>query len=74
MDTEQGPGFTILTSHVNALVKPVHDRKHVVIPASDIATLGVLFEPYPEALMHTVMVSQRVNNGRNKDASCQNSI
>lgn len=83
-DTEKGPAFTILTTGANDLVKPVHDRMPVIVghnaisiwlsPEADIPTLTGLFEPYSAAYMQSWKVSQQVNNPRNKDSTCQNSI
>lgn len=83
-ETGQGPGFTILTTHANDVVAPVHNRMPVILghnavgiwlsEESDITALSELLAPFPDALMQSVKVSQRVNNARNKDASCQNSI
>lgn len=82
--TDTGAGFTILTTRANAVVSPVHDRMPVILGhnaaslwlavGSAEAALCGLLEPAPDSQIAAVRVSQRVNNAKHKDASCQNPL
>ncbi len=82
----QGPAgpletCTILTTEANDLVRPVHDRMPVILPAGahaewldprrqDPGLLGPLLRPYPAEQMRSFAVGARVNNPRHEGARC----
>jgi putative SOS response-associated peptidase YedK len=72
---------TIITTHANSLMAPLHQRMPVIVPSDaydlwldpgvgDTERLLPLLVPYPAESMHAVPVSQHVNNPRHEDAAC----
>jgi len=72
---------TIITTHANALMAPLHQRMPVIVPpesydlwldpgVGDTERLLPLLVPYPAESMQAVPVSQHVNNPRHEDAAC----
>ncbi|HKP18343.1 MAG TPA: SOS response-associated peptidase [Gaiellaceae bacterium] len=69
---------TIITTHPNELVAPVHDRMPVILPAEAEAVwldpaiskehALALLQPYPAELMAALPASTRANSIRNDDA------
>ena len=68
---------TIIVTEANPLIRPVHERMPVILPAAAYATwldpaqqdpaiLLPLLRPYPEQAMHLHPVSKRVNSPRNQ--------
>lgn len=78
-DGKELRSFTIVTTEPNELVKPVHDRMPVILPAEAVKTwlgsdaspetLKGLLRPYPAKCMRAELVSSRVNSARNDDPS-----
>jgi putative SOS response-associated peptidase YedK len=79
----QGPveSCAILTTEANELVRPVHDRVPVILPArhwqawldrdlQDAAELVPLLQPYPADAMRAYPVEQLVSNPRNDGPRC----
>ncbi len=74
----KGLDFAILTTEANAVVRPVHDRMPVVIPANEVERwiagsadeARALIEPAPPELLDEREVSKRVNSAANDDAAC----
>lgn len=73
--------FTIITTHANELLKPIHDRMPVILrPADeekwldpgqvDAAKLAPLLNPYPSEEMAAYDVSTLVNSPKNDSAAC----
>jgi putative SOS response-associated peptidase YedK len=82
-DGEGGPveSCAILTTTANELVRPVHERMPVILPAQnwaawldpqmqDAVALAPLLRPYPTNAMRAYAVSQLVNNPRNDGPEC----
>lgn len=82
-DPETGPidSFTILTTHANERVRPLHDRMPVILPAEhydlwldpgaqDTAALAPLLRPYPDDEIEYEPVSRLVNNPKNDVPQC----
>ena len=72
---------TIITTHANELMAPLHDRMPVIIPPDkydlwldvavrEIERLKPLLAPYDSAAMRATPVSTRVNNPRHESADC----
>jgi putative SOS response-associated peptidase YedK len=72
---------TIITTHANSLMSPLHQRMPVIVPpesydlwldpgVGDTQRLLPLLVPYPAEFMHAVPVSPHVNNPRHEDAAC----
>jgi putative SOS response-associated peptidase YedK len=72
---------TIITTRANEIMKPIHDRMPVIIPADqedtwldptvdDSARLLALLEPYPADEMETCEVSRIVNSVANDSPQC----
>ena len=67
--------FSIITGEPNELVKPIHNRMPVIIPAdgyqkwlspsTSIADAGDMLKPFPAGNMEAWRVSKSVNNPRN---------
>jgi putative SOS response-associated peptidase YedK len=79
----EGPveSCAILTTEANELVRPVHDRMPVILPAQhwmewldvrlqDAAELVPLLRPYPADAMRAHPVGPAVNNPRNHGPEC----
>jgi putative SOS response-associated peptidase YedK len=71
----------ILTTGANDVLRPVHDRMPVIVPADaydrwldpavqDPAAVADLLAPYPAGEMAATPVSRRVNNPRFDDPAC----
>jgi putative SOS response-associated peptidase YedK len=80
---ESGPveSCAILTTTANELVRPIHERMPVILPAQhwaawldpqmqDAVALAPLLRPYPADAMRAYAVSQLVNNPRNDGPEC----
>jgi putative SOS response-associated peptidase YedK len=72
---------TIITTEANELMKPIHERMPVIIPAElldkwlDPAIEGKeqlldMLRPYPAGEMEAYPVSKRVNSPRNNSPEC----
>jgi putative SOS response-associated peptidase YedK len=72
---------TVLTTEANDLVRPVHDRMPVILPAehhdawldprtADPALLHSWLVPYPAGEMTAVAANPHVNNARNEGPAC----
>jgi putative SOS response-associated peptidase YedK len=75
----------ILTTEANELVRPVHDRMPVILPArhwpawpdaglQGAAELVPLLRPYPADAMRAYPVGALVNNPRNEGPSCLTAV
>lgn len=73
--------FTILTTHPNSLLAPIHDRMPVILPRAahalwldptteDAETLEPLLAPYPAEEMLATPVGTFVNSPRNDGPQC----
>ena len=73
--------FTIITTHPNEVVEPVHKRMPVILQPADYAawldpeqddkaSLSSLLGPFPAALMEGYPVSTYVNNPANEGPRC----
>jgi putative SOS response-associated peptidase YedK len=69
--------FTIIVTNGNSLLKPIHDRMPVILPAetwdhwltaTDTSIPLALLQSYPANKMRAYKVSTRVNSPRNNDA------
>ncbi len=74
-DDDERPGFAILTTSANDLVRPYHDRMPVIVHLEDMdrwldpeidepGPLEPLYIPFPAELMDQWAVSKDVNNAR----------
>lgn len=71
---------TILTTESNELIRPLHDRMPVVLPAdawdlwlaadAPLPALTDLMRPFAAERMEAVVVSRRLNSVANDDAEC----
>lgn len=72
---------TILTTAPNKLMKSLHDRMPVILSPNDYdfwldteanepASLGYLYEPYPESELIATPVSRVVNNAKHEGPDC----
>jgi len=72
---------TIITTTPNELIRPIHDRMPVILPAScrdswldpeltDVIELGKMLQPFDAALMNTYPVTRQVNSPANNDQRC----
>jgi putative SOS response-associated peptidase YedK len=71
---------TIITIEANDLVRPIHERMPVILPAEQYAqwldstqpaeSLHALLHPYPADAMAAYPVSRTVNNVRNDSPAC----
>jgi putative SOS response-associated peptidase YedK len=68
--------FAILTTSPNGLMRPIHDRMPVIVPAelheAWLASGGEAppeIPPYPADAMRAEAITRRVNSPRNDDAS-----
>ena len=70
------PSCAIITTVVNGLLRPIHDRMPVVLPrdmeafwldgsVDDPAALGSVLSPYPDEEMEAFEVSTLVNSAAN---------
>jgi putative SOS response-associated peptidase YedK len=67
----------ILTTHANALLRPVHDRMPVIVPPEHYARwldstqedVGELLVPAADGVLHAQPIGRRVNSVQNDDAS-----
>jgi putative SOS response-associated peptidase YedK len=76
--------FSIFTTQPNELVSPIHDRMPVILSPDAIdawldnnspnETLRELMRPFPANGMQVWQVSKAVNNVKNKEAACINSL
>jgi len=79
-DDKMIDSFTILTTSANDLMRPIHDRMPVIIPAAEYGTwlnpraapaeLLPLLRPSDDATLIATPVSTRVNSPKNDDAGC----
>jgi putative SOS response-associated peptidase YedK len=71
---------TIITTEPNDLLRPLHNRMPVILPAADYAQwldpdtprgpLGALLRPYPPEEMSAYPVRRTVNNARHEGPEC----
>jgi putative SOS response-associated peptidase YedK len=72
---------TLLTTDANDVLRPVHNRMPVILPAAayerwldpngkDVAALKALLGPYPPEEMTGYPVTDHVNNPRHEDPGC----
>ena len=72
---------TILTTTPNELMKPLHDRMPVILSPNDFdvwldseknepASLGYLYEPFPDSELIATPVSTIVNNAKHEGPDC----
>jgi putative SOS response-associated peptidase YedK len=71
---------TIITTEPNDLLRPLHNRMPVILPAADYAQwldpdtprgpLGALLQPYPAEEMTAYPVHRTVNNARHEGPEC----
>jgi putative SOS response-associated peptidase YedK len=71
---------TIITTEPNDLLRPLHNRMPVILPAADYAQwldpdtprgpLGALLRPYPPEEMAAYPVRRTVNNARHEGPEC----
>lgn len=75
-DGETVESFTIITGGPNELVKPIHGRMPVILPAESwedwLTGEGgkQLLVPYDASAMKAVPISTRINSPKNDDPSC----
>jgi putative SOS response-associated peptidase YedK len=80
-DGEVIESCTIVTTEANSLMRTLHDRMPVILPAQDyerwldpatqdVEALKALLRPYPSEDMTAYPVSTYVNNPRHEDAKC----
>jgi len=72
--------FSIITTHCNSLVQPIHQRMPVILPAekynawidsaSDANTLQSLLMPFPADQMQRIAISREINSAKNDRAEC----
>jgi putative SOS response-associated peptidase YedK len=73
--------FTIITTDPNAVVRPIHDRMPVVLPAEgvddwlfqgneDLEAAAAFLRPAPDDSLVATPVSPRVNSVKNDDPAC----
>lgn len=74
---------TIITTHANELMAPIHDRMPVIIPpdkydlwldtaVQEVERLTPLLVPYDPAAMKATPVSTAVNNPKHDSSECLN--
>ena len=84
-DGETVESYSILTTEPNDLVRPLHDRKPVIVPREryglwldpnmqDVERLRFLFQPFPNQDLVVSPVSARVNSPAHNDAECLREI
>jgi len=77
--------FTIITTEPNDLVRPIHDRMPVVLPADrlddwlfqgneDLEAAQAFLGPAPDSTLVATPVSPRVNSVKNDDAGCVETV
>ena len=77
--------FTIITTEPNELVRPIHDRMPVVLPADglddwlfqgneDLEAARAFLRPAPEDTLVATPVSPRVNSVKNDDTGCVETV
>lgn len=81
-ETETRPTYscTIITTHANELISPIHDRMPVILDekamevwldkTAPIHDLTTLLKPYPSSLIDFYPVSTLVNSPRNESSQC----
>lgn len=72
--------FSIITTHCNSLVEPIHPRMPVILspenynawldPSSDANALQSLLTPFPSEQMGQIEVSREINSAKNDRAEC----
>ncbi len=80
-DGSEVPSVTIITTALNAVTKPIHDRMPAIVRAADYSrwlapdevepdSLTDVFKPYPAKEMEAWPVSTRVNKPANDSRAC----
>jgi len=72
--------FSIITTHCNSLVQPIHPRMPVILSpedydtwldaSSETNTLQSLLTPFPSDRMQRVAISREINSAKNDRADC----